>query len=102
MGFSEQHGLAQLPGFVERVKMAVVKSAIAVANEDPTTAGHAARVRYAQAALANPESVARCMALGVASNPVVSDKSVDGDIEFTVASMWNAYAGVISGSEGDV
>jgi len=96
MGFSEQSELANSQAFVDRVKMAMVKCAISVANEDPATAYHAARVRYAQAALANPESVARCMALGVASNAVISEQSSDGDIEFTVASTWNAYAGVVT------
>lgn len=95
MGFKEQYALTLNSNFIMQVMMAVIKSAIAVANEDPATPGHAQRAHYAQAALANPESVARCMALGVASNPVISAESSDNDIEFTVNSIFNAYAGVI-------
>lgn len=99
MGFSEQHALATDEEFIKRVKMAMVKSAIYIANEDTATAGHAQRAQYAQAALANPESAARNMAYGVASNAVISAESSDSDIEFTINSVWNAYAGVITKAE---
>lgn len=95
MGFTEQHTLATSQEFFIRVKVAVAKASIAVANEDPATLGHTQRVQYAQAALANLDSVARNMAFGVACNPVISAESSDSDIEFTVNSVFNAYAGVV-------
>ena len=95
MAFIDQYYLANNATFRARVEMAMTKSAIAISNEDPKTKYHTERVRYAQAALANVESTSRMMAFGVSANPAISIESSDADIEFTVNSIWNAYAGTI-------
>ena len=95
MNFAEQINLAMTPAFVARVQAAMVKSAIAVSSEDPETVGHATRTQWATQVLRDPAHYATRMAFGVAANPVITVDSGDSDIEFTVNSVWNAYAGVI-------
>lgn len=103
--------LAKSEDFIERVQFAAVKIALDVSAEAPATANHARRVAYARQVLQNPEQAARNMALGVAANTSISASVVsngatgpartatttatDSDIEFTVSSIWNAYAGVL-------
>lgn len=61
--------LASTPALIDRVRSAAVKGAIDVAAEEQTVPNHARRIQ-----LANQEIA-------------------DGDIEFTVNSLWDAYAG---------
>lgn len=96
MAYIDQYTLAQDPTFRSRVEMAMIIAAIQISAEDPTTEYHQQRAQYAQACLANPVSCAANFALGVASNPVITAQSSDSDIQFTVNSQWNAYAGVIT------
>ena len=94
--FRESVDLSQSPAFVARVQGAMVKSAIAVSSEDPATVAHATRTQWATQVLRDPAHYAQRMAFGVAANPSVTAASTDADIEFTVNSIWNAYAGVIT------
>ena len=96
MSFAEQINLATTPAFVARVQAAMVKSAIAVSNEDPATAAHATRVQWATQVLRDPAHYAARTAFGVASNAAITSESPDDAIEFTVNSVWNAYAGVVT------
>jgi len=96
MAFNNQMELAMAPSFVIRVQGAMVKSAIAVAAEDPATEGHVTRVQWATQVLRDPQHYAARMAYGVAANPAITADSTDADIEFTVNSVWNAYAGVVA------
>ena len=77
---------------IRRVQMLMQKSAIAVAAEDPATANHAARVTFGNKVLMNPSGYAELMAQGVVSGGIITAASSDSDIEFTVNSLWNAYA----------
>lgn len=99
MSFVEQMALAASPEFITRVAGAMVKSAIAVVNEAATTAYHATRAQWATQVLRDPEHYAKRVACGVAANPVITAASSDSDIEFTVNSIWDAYAGVITTAE---
>ena len=96
MSFSEQVNLAMTPAFMQRVQGAIVKSAIAVSSEDPTTDAHTTRVQWAAQVLRDPAHYAARMAFGVVANPAITAVSTDADIEFTVNSVWNAYAGVVT------
>ena len=95
MSFQEQVNLAMTPAFIARVQAAMVKSAIAVSSENPETPAHVTRVQWATQVLRDPMHYATRMAFGVAANPTITAESGDNDIEFTVNSVWNAYAGVI-------
>lgn len=98
MSFQEQVDLAESTSFVARVQMAMVKAALAVAAEDAATEHHATRSQWATQVLRDPAHYAARMAYGVAANGAVTTDSTDSDIEFTVNSIWNAYAGVVTSS----
>ena len=99
MSFAEQINLAMTPAFVARVQAAMVKSAIAVSSENPETPAHVTRVQWATQVLRDPAHYATRMAFGVAANPVITADSPDDAIEYTVNSVWNAYAGVVTTPE---
>ena len=90
--FNGQWDLAQNPEFQRRVQQAAVKSAIAVSAEDAQTANHAERVAWGNQILRSPEGYGKTIAYGVLTNALIGMASSDSDIEFTVNSMWNAYA----------
>jgi hypothetical protein len=95
--------IAQQTAFLRRVGYCLNKAAIAVMAEDAGTAGHAERVVYAKEVLDGTANVAN------AANAVVTNATLttngdlaspplfgisDSDLEFTVNSMFNAFAGV--------
>lgn len=111
--FVNRMNFAADPDFQKRVEFAALKTAIAVANEDPTTccypAGvtHAtatdeqkaaaalvarARVRLAGRVLRGDRDIIVALAKGVVTNLALDATSTDADVEFTVISMWNAFA----------
>ena len=94
MSFSEQVTLAGNDELIRKVQQALIKSAIAVAAESAETKSHDQRRSFAQAVLMEPQRWARLVVLGVVTNPSITAESKDNDIEFTVNSMWDAYAGV--------
>ncbi len=93
------HVLAGLAPFRARVQVAAVKAAVDVAAEADTVANHAKRVQLANQVLMSPARWGEIMAESVAVNGTIlaqamADQVVpDGDIEFVVASLWDAYAG---------
>lgn len=54
---------------------------------------HRRRTRLAREVLLKCDRLAKSMAPGVASNAAITTD--DNDIEFTVNSIWSAYAGVV-------
>lgn len=88
----EQYELSRTATFVQRVQQLAIKSAIAVAAEDPATASHAARMAWGNKILLDPGTYGSILAGGVASNGAITAASSDSDIEFTINSQWNAYA----------
>ncbi|MBK8772668.1 MAG: hypothetical protein IPM06_19885 [Rhizobiales bacterium] len=100
MTFEEQAALAADPIFITRVGQAAIKSALAVLADTPTNTpeaidAHRKRAQLGREVLLDPMRLAASMARGVAANPVITADSIDSDIEFTVNSVWNAYAGVV-------
>lgn len=94
MAFLDQYQLAQDPDFLGRVAVATVKAAVAVmAEAEPTPE----RVKYAGIVLRNPHGAAQQMALAVVTNGAVTAESNDGDIEFTVNSVYQAMADATAG-----
>lgn len=94
MSFADQYNLGRDVSFIAKVQMAIIKSAIAIRAEDPETADHAKRDILAKRVLEQPDNWAHNFALGVVSNAAITTEATDGDIEFTVNSIWNAYAGI--------
>lgn len=96
--FLEVIATAENQEFQSRVKAATVKSAIAIVGEaigSMTEAQTLKRQNTATAVLQNAQNWLN-WALAVASNPAISLGSTDGDIEFTVNSIWDKMAGVTS------
>lgn len=90
--YVQRHQTATDATFILRVKMAAVQSAIAIANESPTTVNHTERVRLAYALLASPDQMAPQLAFGAASDGVTTVASTDAQLATRIASIWDAYA----------
>lgn len=90
--------LAADSGFIDRVRMAAISAAIDVASESRKTA-NVNRTNLARQVLMSPQRWGELMAQAVAVNGTINAKFAsgeavpDGDIQFVVASLWNAYAG---------
>jgi hypothetical protein len=101
MDFIQQAALAADPIFQSRVRGAAIKSALAIMADIPDNTpeaieDHRKRAGLSREVLLDPERLSRAMAPGVASNAVITGESSDSDIEFTVNSIWSAFAGVIN------
>lgn len=101
--FNEMALISIDAGFLRRVTYCLKKAAVAVMAEDVGTANHAERVTYSIKVLDGTASVTECAkaivtnaTLTSGANPaVLPDFNIsDGDLEFTVNSMFNAFAGV--------
>jgi hypothetical protein len=87
------------PDFYTRVSFLAVKTAQNVASEDPTASNHEARVQYANRVFRGDDGAA-LLAQHVATNPAIAaaletggpSAVPDGDIEFALASIWDARA----------
>jgi hypothetical protein len=86
--------------YAGRVAMIQLKVAQDVASEDPGTANHAERIAYASMVIRGDEN-AKMVAAHVNTNPSIAAaingdpaqlgaNVPDGDIEFTLASIWDA------------
>lgn len=85
--------LARTPEFRSRVEYLAMKSAIAVANEDPATANHAARLTFAKKIMGGTAPMGE-IALAVLTNATIANQgnaSSDSDLEFTINSIFNAF-----------
>jgi hypothetical protein len=86
--------------YAGRVAMIMLKVAQDVASEDPTTPHHNERISYASRVIRgdeNPKMVAShvntnpAIAATIQADPAQLGANVpDGDIEFTLASIWDA------------
>lgn len=100
MDFLGQIDLAEDGKFQARVRQAVVTAAVQIMADRPQNNPQAIAIHAKRAALANrvlldPTSLQRAWAYMVVSNPAIGPESNDGDVQWTVNSMWNAMAGVI-------
>ena len=88
----------------DRVYYYRLRSAIAIMSEDPGTTSHAERVTYAKLVISGVQPIDD-YALGVATNSTIQaalDPDAgsptwgvpDNDVEFTVNSLINAFAGI--------
>lgn len=86
-------------GFIDRVTMAAVNAALNISAESPSTTNHSNRANLAQRVLMSPKRFGELMAQACAVNSTINAAHTneqpipDNDIEFVVASVWNAYAG---------
>jgi hypothetical protein len=86
-------------GFQHRVAMAILHTASMVLSEDPATPDHANRVALAKNTMRDPGAYSRAMYNYVIVQPDIypnaADPSLisDDDVQNTVNSMWNTWAG---------
>lgn len=86
--------LAKTTSFVERVQAAMVKAAVAVgAEQDDGTPRGQMRRSLSVRVLEASDAWAPRFAWGVATNAVINHDSPANDVEFTVNSLWDAFAG---------
>lgn len=96
MSLSEIADLATWPPFIRKVQAAMITAAKDVAAEaEPESPTPRSQLRRALSVnvFADLDDYTRRFAVGVATNPVITYNSPDGDIQFTVNSIWDAVAG---------
>lgn len=86
--------LAVWPPFVRRVQAAMIRAAVEVGAEaaEPTPRSQLRRALSVNV-FTDLDGYTRRFAIAVAQNPVMTFGSSDGDIQFTVNSVWDAVAG---------
>jgi hypothetical protein len=95
--FEESYADATDQTFLKRVTIAMYKVAQLVAAEDDapyTEAWYQKRQQLAKQIKYQAPSYVQQFSLSVCSGGVITDQSPDNDIEFTVTSQWDAFAGV--------
>lgn len=107
MSFQTQYALRNDSAFQEKVKMAVLKSALAVVGETPADPANVAvdtkRHTLGLAALTEGADGSTSVRFinALAAVGTLSAASTDADVEFTVNAVWNDLAGV-TGAEAAV
>lgn len=96
--FADQYTLGITAGFVQRVEIALVTAAVNVMAEPENTLNHSFRRNYAVQILNDPAVQAAKIAVGVVTNATIAasaptgNAATDSDIQFTVNSLFSAYA----------
>jgi hypothetical protein len=86
------------PTLKNRVTVAIAKASGDVLNEDPGTANHAVRAKWATHALQDAQAMAERMLWAVCSNATIQasgDASTDADLQFVVNSWLDSFAKAI-------
>lgn len=95
MAFADQAALAVNPDFRAKVTMAMIVAAVDISAEapgdDPAVALRRAELAFL--VLQRPTDFIDRFAFVVASNVAISASSNDGDIQYTVNSVWDHLAG---------
>ncbi len=94
--------IAALNTYQARVRFYLVKAAVAIVNEDPTTTGHAERVAYAQLVLGGGGDLYEMALATTSDSAVFPDLDItvatcgvaDADLENAVNARFSAFAGV--------
>ncbi|MCC6660947.1 MAG: hypothetical protein IT437_08680 [Phycisphaerales bacterium] len=99
--FQDKRNLAQNQFFLDKVEVALVQAALAIASEDPAAKDHDRRVSLAREVLIDSPGWARRMALAVAVSLETSDKDAaeidradivdDAALSAQVAAIWGAF-----------
>lgn len=91
MALINDSDLAQDAVFLDRVKMALISTALAVQAEATNTANHASRSAYAIQVLANPTGYARLFAPAVTVDGNATTGSTDAQLESRCSAIYNAF-----------
>lgn len=104
MDFLEQVARAENGEFQMQVRQAAVFRAIEVMAMTPDNTPEAIEVHRKRAALAreillDSNRLARAFAPAIASNPGLGDPFTDGDLQYTLNTYWDAFAGIVKAPE---
>lgn len=91
MALINDSDLSQDAVFLDRVKMAIISTALAVQSEATNTANHAARSAYSLLVLNNPTGYAKLMAPGFTVDGAITSSSTDANLESRASAIFNAY-----------
>lgn len=92
MAYIDQYQLLSNELFVDRFAVALVKAAGNIYNEGAQVTAHAARAQLARQVAQSPQVYASQFALtGIAQG--LTQASLDSDIDNSIASNWNMFAG---------
>ena len=91
MAYATAYSTATTQAFLNKVEMAIVSAAIAIANEGAGVANHAARAALASKILQNPQGYAQLFAVGVAADGVTDNSSIDTALDTRVSGIFNSY-----------
>jgi len=104
MAFTTQYTLSQDATFRSRIQIAMWKAAIDISGESRASLGNLQWIKrqaLAASVLRSEPSVwIDQFALAVCQNEALSAASTDGDIQFTVNSIWDDMAGVVGSDLG--
>ncbi len=96
MSYAEQYALINSDLFRGRIMMSSMAAANNIANEDPNTESHDDRLALAEHVLKDPSSSVWTFIYAVASNPQIAgageSASLDGDLDYVIASNWTIKA----------
>jgi hypothetical protein len=97
MSFTEQAALAADTSFQNRVRVAMTVAAVDVMGEakgQMTDSVYNKRQSFAYQVLSSSAGYLERFTWGVVANVAITGASTDGDIQFTVNSLWNDLSGV--------
>jgi uncharacterized protein YueI len=97
MAFIDQSVLARSPQFRDRVIIAMVKTAVLIVGEALEVGKevlHEKRHTLGVDIVQNPDLKLNAFSFAVAQNAAITATSTDGDIEFTVVTVFDDIAGV--------
>ena len=81
---------------VKKIEMALVSTAVDVQGENPATANHLARGKFAMLVLGDPAAYASNMAPAMTVNGSVTAASTDQQIKDRASAIWNSYCVVLT------
>jgi hypothetical protein len=96
MALYDQAQLASDGVFRARVQVALVAAALQVVGEDSTTPSSYERQVLGVKVLTDPDVMTPRFAWAVAANPAVTADSADDDIAYTITTVWDDVAGVLT------
>lgn len=99
MTFLEQAARAESGDFQMQVRQAAVTRAIEIMDTAPDNTPEAIEVHRKRAALAREvlldgNRMARAFSPAVSANPGLTETFTDSDLQFTLNSYWDAFAGI--------
>lgn len=99
MALIDQAQLASDGTFRARVQVALVAAALEVVGESADTPSSFARQTLGLKVLTDPDTVTPRFAWAVVANPAITADSSDNDIAYTITTVWDDIAGVLTATK---